>query len=224
MKLNPLWLLPIFALLATTASYAAAPLKTQKQKFSYTVGFQVGSNFKRKGLDLDINALFQAIRDVQGGKKPRLTQEQMQQAVANYQQGVVAKRKALADKNLKLAQAYLGKNKKKKGVKVTVSGLQYEILKKGTGSKPKITDKVEVHYHGTLIDGRIFDSSVNRGQTATFPIKGVIKGWQEVLPMMKKAAKWRVTIPPNLAYGENAPPNIGPNAALIFEVELIDIK
>lgn len=224
MKLNPLWLLPISALLATTIVHAATPLKTQKQKFSYTVGFQVGSDFKRKGLDLDINAVVQAIRDVQGGKKPKLTQKQMQQAVANYRQAVVAKRKALADKNLKLAQAYLEKNKKKKGVKVTASGLQYEVLKKGKGSKPRITDKVEVHYHGTLIDGRIFDSSVNRKQTATFPINGVIKGWQEALPMMKKGAKWRLTIPPKLAYGEKAPPNIGPNAALIFEVELIDIK
>ena len=224
MKLNPFWLLPIFALLATTASHAAAPLKTQKQKFSYTVGFQVGMDFKRKGLDLDTDALFQAIRDVQSKKKPRLTQKQMDQSITNYKQVLIAKRKALADKNLKLAQTYLEKNKKKKGVKVTASGLQYEVMKKGKGSKPKITDKVEVHYHGTLIDGRIFDSSVKRGKTATFQVNGVIKGWQEALPMMKKGAKWRVTIPPNLAYGENAPPNIGPNAVLIFEVELIDIK
>ncbi len=224
MKLYTFWLLPIFALLVTTVSHAAAPLKTQKQKFSYTVGFQVGSDFKRKGLDLDINALFQAIRDVQGGKKPRLTQGQMQQAVANYKQALITKHKALADKNLKLAQAYLGKNKKKKGVKVTDSGLQYEILKKGTGSKPKATDKVEVHYHGTLIDGRIFDSSVNRGQSATFPINGVIKGWQEAIPMMKKGAKWRITIPPQLAYGTQGRPGIPANSALIFEVELIDIK
>ncbi len=224
MKFNPFWLLPIFTLLATTATHAAAPLKTQKQKFSYTVGFQVGMDFKRKGLDLDTNALIQAIRDVQSKKKPRLTQKQMEQAVANYKQAMMAKRKAMIDKNLKLALAYLERNKKKKGVKTTASGLQYEVLKKGYGSKPKLTDEIEVGYHGTLIDGRIFDSSVNRGKTATFKINGVIKGWQEALPMMKKGAKWRITIPPNLAYGESAPPNIGPNAVLIFEVELIDIK
>ncbi len=223
MKLNLFWLLPIFTLLAT-ATHAAAPLKTQKQKFSYTVGFQVGMDFKRKGLDLDTNALIQAIRDVQNKKKPRLTQKQMKQAVANFKQAMMAERKAMADKSLKLALAFLEKNKKKKGVRTTASGLQYEVLRKGTGSKPKLTDEIEVNYHGTLIDGRIFDSSVNRGQTATFKINGVIKGWQEALPMMKKGAKWRITIPPNLAYGESAPPNIGPNAALIFEVELIDIK
>lgn len=223
MKLISFWLLPILALLVTAATQAAS-LKTQKQKFSYTVGYQVGLDFKRKDLDLDVNALVQAIRDMQAGKKPRLTQDQMKKAVANYQKAVSAKRKALAGKKLELAKAYLEKNKKKKNVKVLKSGLQYEVLKKGTGSKPKTTDKVEVHYHGTLIDGRIFDSSVNRGQTATFAINRVIKGWQEVLPMMKKGAKWRVTIPPGLAYGENGPPNIGPNAALIFEIELIDIK
>lgn len=223
MKLISFWLLPILALLVTAATQAAS-LKTQKQKFSYTVGYQVSLDFKRKDLDLDVNALVQAIRDMQAGKKPRLTQDQMKKAVANYQKAVSAKRKALAGKKLELAKAYLEKNKKKKNVKVLKSGLQYEVLKKGTGSKPKTTDKVEVHYHGTLIDGRIFDSSVNRGQTATFAINRVIKGWQEVLPMMKKGAKWRVTIPPSLAYGENGPPNIGPNAALIFEIELIDIK
>jgi len=224
MKLNSFWLLPISALLVATAAHAATPLKTQKQKFSYAVGVQVSQDFKRQGLDLDTNAVVQAIRDIQGGKKPRLSPEQMQQAVVNFQQGLAAKHKALADKNLKLALAYLGKNKKKKGVKVTDSGLQYEVLKRGSGSKPKITDKVEVHYHGTLIDGRIFDSSVNRGQTTTFPINGVIKGWQEAIPMMKKGAKWRITIPPEIAYGVQGRPGIPPNSALIFEVELIDIK
>lgn len=223
MKLNPLWLLPILALLATTAIQAAS-LKTQKQKFSYTVGYQVGMDFKRRGLDLDVNAVIRAIRDTQAGKKSRLTSKQMEKAFTNHRGAELAKRKTLAVKKLALANAYLEKNKKKKNVKVSKSGLQYEVLKKGKGSKPKITDKVEVHYHGTLIDGRIFDSSVNRGRTATFAVNRVIKGWQEILPMMKKGAKWRVTIPPGLAYGENGPPNIGPNAALIFEIELIDIK
>lgn len=224
MKLISIWLLPVATLLVVTAANAATPLKTQKQKFSYAVGVQIGQNFKRQGMDLDTNAVVQAIRDIQGGKKPRLTPEQMQQAVANYQQALAAKHKALADKNLGLAQAYLAENKKKKGVKTTDSGLQYEVLKKGKGSKPKVTDKVEVNYHGTLIDGRIFDSSINRGQTATFPINGVIKGWQEAIPMMKKGAKWRITIPPELAYGTQGRPGIPPNSALIFEVELIDIK
>ncbi|MFV1996628.1 MAG: FKBP-type peptidyl-prolyl cis-trans isomerase [Acidiferrobacterales bacterium] len=224
MKLISIWLLPVAALLVATAAHAATPLKTQKQKFSYAIGVKIGQNFKRQEMDLDTNAVVQAIRDVQGGKKPKLTPKQMQQAIEEYQKALMAKHKALADKNLGLALAFLEKNKKKKGVKVTTSGLQYEVLKKGGGSKPKVTDKVEVNYHGTLIDGRIFDSSVNRGQSATFPINGVIKGWQEVIPMMKKGAKWRIVIPPALAYGAQGRPGIPPNSALIFEVELIDIK
>jgi FKBP-type peptidyl-prolyl cis-trans isomerase FklB len=212
-------------LLVPGIAFSAAPLKTQKQKFSYTIGFQVGMDFKRKGLDLDTDALLQAIRDVQEGKQPRLNQEQMQQALTNYKNELDAKRKEMADTNLKLSKAFLDENKKKKGVKQTASGLQYEVLKSGSGAKPKATDQVEVHYHGTLIDGRVFDSSVNRGQTVTFPVNGVIKGWQEALQMMKKGSKWRVAIPPDLAYGPNgSPPVIAPNMALVFEIELIDIK
>jgi FKBP-type peptidyl-prolyl cis-trans isomerase FklB len=199
--------------------------KSQKEQFSYTVGFQVGLDFKRKGLDIDPDAVTQAIRDVLADKEPRLSQEQMQAALQNFQQEMMEKRKALAEENLKKSQAYLDKNKGKSGVKVTASGLQYEVLQAGTGAKPKLTDSVEVHYHGTLTDGRVFDSSVKRGKSVTFPINGVIPGWQEALPMMKKGSKWRVTIPPELAYGPNgSPPAIGPNEALVFEIELIDIK
>lgn len=218
-------LMALTVMLIPGIAMSAAPLKTQKQKFSYTVGFQVGMDFKRKGLDLDTEALVQAIRDTQDGTKPRLTQEEMQLALTNYKEAMEAKRKELADTNLKLSQAFLDQNKTKKGVKVTASGLQYEVLKAGTGAKPKATDSVEVHYHGTLIDGRVFDSSVNRGQTVTFPLNGVIKGWQEALQMMKKGAKWRIAIPPDLAYGPmGSPPVIAPNMALVFEIELIDIK
>jgi len=218
-------LLALTVMLIPGIAMSAAPLKTQKQKFSYTIGFQVGMDFKRKGLDLDTEALLQAIRDVQEGKQPRLTQEQMQQALTNYKTELDAKRKELADTNLKLSQAFLDQNKTKKGVKVTASGLQYEVFKAGSGAKPKATDSVEVHYHGTLIDGRVFDSSVNRGQTVTFPLNGVIKGWQEALQMMKKGAKWKVAIPPDLAYGPmGSPPVIAPNMALVFEIELVDIK
>lgn len=218
-------LLALTVILIPGIAMSAAPLKTQKQKFSYTIGFQVGMDFKRKGLDLDTEALLQAIRDVQEGKQPRLNQEEMQQALTNYKTELDAKRKELADTNLKLSQAFLDQNKAKKGVKVTASGLQYEVIKAGSGAKPKATDSVEVHYHGTLIDGRVFDSSVNRGQTVTFPLNGVIKGWQEALQMMKKGSKWRVAIPPDLAYGPmGSPPVIAPNMALVFEIELIDIK
>jgi FKBP-type peptidyl-prolyl cis-trans isomerase len=222
---TPRTMIALAIMLIPGVAMSAAPLKTQKQKFSYTIGFQVGMDFKRKGLELDTEALLQAIRDTQDGKQPRLTQEQMQQALNNYKEALDAKRKELADTNSKLSLAFLEQNKAKKGVKVTASGLQYEVLKAGKGPKPKATDSVEVHYHGTLIDGRVFDSSVNRGQSVTFPVNGVIKGWQEALQMMKKGSKWKVAIPPDLAYGPmGSPPVIAPNMALVFEIELIDIK
>jgi FKBP-type peptidyl-prolyl cis-trans isomerase FklB len=226
MKLKLLWATLLTLTLAVPGiAKSAKALTTQKQKFSYTVGYQVGMDFKRKGLDLDTEAVVQAIRDAQEGKKPKLDQQQMQQAMNNYKEALAAKRKEIADTNLKLSKAFLDQNKTKKGVKVTASGLQYEVLKAGSGTKPKASDTVEVHYHGTLIDGRVFDSSVNRGQTVSFPVSGVIKGWQEALQMMKKGAKWRVAIPPDLAYGPvGSPPVIAPNMALVFEIELIDIK
>jgi FKBP-type peptidyl-prolyl cis-trans isomerase FklB len=226
MKSKLLWaILLTLTLVAPGIAKSANVLTTQKQKFSYTVGYQVGMDFKRKGLDLDTDAFVQAIRDAQEGKKPKLDEQQMQQAMNTYKEALVAKRKEIADTNLKLSKAFLDQNKTKKGVKVTPSGLQYEVLKAGTGAKPKASDTVEVHYHGTLIDGRVFDSSVNRGQTVSFPVNGVIKGWQEALQMMKKGAKWRVAIPPDLAYGPaGKPPVIAPNMALVFEIELIDIK
>lgn len=226
MKSKLLWTTLLTLTLAISGiAKSAKALTTQKQKFSYTVGYQVGMDFKRKGLDLDTDAVVQAIRDAQEGKKPKLDPQQMQQAMNNYKEALAAKRKEIADTNLKLSKAFLDQNKTKKGVKVTASGLQYEVLKAGSGAKPKASDTVEVHYHGTLIDGRVFDSSVNRGQTVSFPVGGVIKGWQEALQMMKKGAKWRVAIPPELAYGPaGSPPVIAPNMALVFEIELIDIK
>lgn len=226
MKSKLLWTTLLTLTLAIPGiAKSAKALTTQKQKFSYTVGYQVGMDFKRKGLDLDTDAVVQAIRDAQEGKKPKLDPQQMQQAMNNYKEALAAKRKEIADTNLKLSKAFLDQNKTKKGVKVTASGLQYEVLKAGSGAKPKASDTVEVHYHGTLIDGRVFDSSVNRGQTVSFPVGGVIKGWQEALQMMKKGAKWRVAIPPELAYGPaGSPPVIAPNMALVFEIELIDIK
>jgi FKBP-type peptidyl-prolyl cis-trans isomerase FklB len=226
MKSKLLWTTLLTLTLAIPGiAKSAKALTTQKQKFSYTVGYQVGMDFKRKGLDLDTDAVVQAIRDAQEGKKPKLDPQQMQQAMNNYKEALAAKRKEIADTNLKLSKAFLDQNRTKKGVKVTASGLQYEVLKAGSGAKPKASDTVEVHYHGTLIDGRVFDSSVNRGQTVSFPVGGVIKGWQEALQMMKKGAKWRVAIPPELAYGPaGSPPVIAPNMALVFEIELIDIK
>lgn len=227
MKSRLSWTILLVAAVAVSgAAEAAKALKTQKQRFSYTIGYDFGTKFKRQGMDFDNDIVIQAIRDALEEKKPKLTREQMQTAINNYKEKKAAQHKEISETNLKLSKAFLKQNKKKKGVKVTASGLQYEILKAGTGARPKATDKVEVHYHGTLIDGRVFDSSVSRGQSVTLPAGGdIIKGWQEALQKMKKGAKWRIAIPPDLAYGEmGRPPIISPNMALVFEIELIDIK
>lgn len=198
---------------------------TQKEKVSYAIGVQIGNNLKGQGLtDIDSKAVGQAIADILAGNKLQVSQEDMQAALAAYQQEMVKKRKAEADAAKAKGDEFRNKNKKRKGVKTTKSGIQYEILKAGKGDKPKATDKVTVHYHGTLIDGTVFDSSVKRGQPASFPLDGVIKGWQEVVQLMPVGSKWKVVIPPELAYGERgAGGTIGPNETLVFEIELLSI-
>jgi FKBP-type peptidyl-prolyl cis-trans isomerase FklB len=214
-----------FLLLGATVVAQGAELKTEKQRFSYTLGFQVGADFKRKGIEIDPNTFAAAIADVAAGKKPALSQEQMQAALENYRQTMIARVQALAAENQKAGDAYREANRKKAGVKELPNGLQYKVLKEGSGKQPQPSDTVEVHYRGTLVDGREFDSSYNRKETVTFPLTGVIKGWQEILPLMKIGEKREVVIPPELAYGPNgSPPAIGPNSTLIFEIELIGIK
>lgn len=212
---------------AIGSSYAAdKKYNTQKEKLSYALGVQIGSNMKSQGItDVDAKAIGAAIADVMKGSKLQLSNEEMQAALTAYQQEMQKKRSAAADTAKAKGDKFLAENKKRKGVKVTDSGLQYEVLKEGKGEKPTATDTVTVHYHGSLIDGTVFDSSVKRGQPATFPLNGVIKGWTEIVQMMPVGSKWKVVIPPELAYGENgAGGSIGPNETLIFEIELISIK
>lgn len=190
---------------------------------SYSVGVLVAQNLKAQGLD-KINAadLARAIEDVISGKEPIIRPEDANRNLQTYMQEKAAK---AGEENLKTGQEYLAKNAERPEVKTTDSGLQYEILTEGTGAKPAATDKVTVHYHGTLIDGKVFDSSVDRGQPATFPVNGVIPGWVEALQLMPVGSKWRLFIPSDLAYGaRGAGGDIGPNATLIFDVELININ
>lgn len=221
---SKIFAIAILSALAFTTS--AAEYKTQKERLSYAVGVQMGSSLKQQGItDLDAKVVGQAIADVLAGAKFKVSQQDMQAAITAYQQEATAKRNATAGKQKASGDAFRAKNKKNKGVKELANGIQYEVLKAGKGAKPKKTDTVTVHYHGTLIDGKVFDSSVKRGKPATFPLNGVIKGWQEVLPLMPTGAKWKVVIPPELAYGERgAGGSIGPNETLIFEIELIEIK
>jgi FKBP-type peptidyl-prolyl cis-trans isomerase FklB len=215
---------------ATAAKTAAAPvpLKTQKEKFSYAVGMKMGENFKKQSVPVDSSILARGIRDAIAGKTA-LTDEEAQAAIGAMQKEVQArmqeKNKEAADANKKTGEVFLAANKGKEGVVTLPSGLQYKIEKAGTGPKPTATDSVVCNYRGTLIDGKEFDSSYKRGQPATFPVTGVIKGWTEALQLMPVGSKWQLFIPSDLAYGDRgAGADIGPGATLVFEVELMSIE
>ena len=213
------------------AAFAAdAPkLKGDKEKLSYSIGMDIGGNLKRGSVDVDPDLLVRGLKDSYGGGKTVLSEDEARKTIATYQKARTAKQAEakvkLSEKNKADGEKFLAENAKKKGVKSLPSGLQYMEITPGKGKSPKASDTVTVHYKGTLIDGTEFDSSYKRGQPATFPVSGVIPGWIEALQLMKEGAKWRLFIPSNLAYGERgAGRDIGPNATLIFEVELISVK
>jgi FKBP-type peptidyl-prolyl cis-trans isomerase FklB len=203
-------------------------LKDLKDKESYSLGYQFGQSLKLQGLDINLEVYTSGIRDALGGTKPPLSQEEMQKTVSELQQRLMAARqkelKEMGVKNLAEGKAFLEENKKKEGVKTLPSGLQYKVLKEGTGKTPKATDEVTVNYKGTFINGTEFDSSYKRGKPATFQLDKVIRGWTEALQVMKEGSKWQLFIPPDLAYGDRGGGPIPPNTTLIFEVELISVK
>lgn len=216
-------------LLATQVSATEnAVLKTQKDKLSYTIGINVGKNMKQLPAEIDSENFLKGFKDALSGAKPVLSEEEMRTVMTAFQKEMAAKQtermKVIGEKNKKEGEAFLAANKKKEGVKTLKSGLQYKVIKEGTGKTPKATDKVSCQYQGTLIDSTEFDSSYKRGEPATFPVNGVIPGWTEALQLMKVGSKWQLFVPSNLAYGEKgAGPLIGPNAVLIFTVELVSI-
>jgi FKBP-type peptidyl-prolyl cis-trans isomerase FklB len=200
-------------------------LKDLKDKVSYSVGLSVGSNFKKQGQDLNPDALLAGLKDALSGKPPALSDKEMQETMEAWNKQMEDKQKAAGEKNAADGVKFLAENKSKNGVKTTASGLQYKVIKEGTGAQPKATDTVTVNYRGTLINGTEFDSSYKRGQPATFPVSGVIKGWTEALQLMKTGSKYQLFIPSSLAYGERAiSADIASNSTLIFEVELLDVK
>ncbi len=211
-------------------SKAAAPAATSSatvdQKVSYGLGFQMGASLpKDGGLTLDQAELAAGCADAIAGSKMKYTEAELQAAFQAMQQKLQAASAAQAQKNLTASNDYLAKNKTKTGVKTTASGLQYEVLKKGLGgAKPKATDTVKVHYHGTLIDGTVFDSSVQRGEPVEFPLNRVIPAWTEALQLMSVGDKFKLTVPPSIGYGAQGNGKIPGNAVLIFEVELLSIK
>jgi len=219
------------------AADPAPALKDQKDKVSYSIGMDIGRNIKRQNLELNVDALAAGIRDAIGGGTTALTDDEAREVMNAYRTEMQAKQQSMAkeqgDKNKKEGETFLAENQKKEGVKThtvklpsgTNAVLQYKVVTAGTGPKPSTNDTVITHYRGTLIDGTEFDSSYKRGEPATFPVTGVIKGWTEALLLMPVGSKWQLFIPSELAYGERgAGRQIGPNATLIFDIELVGIQ
>jgi FKBP-type peptidyl-prolyl cis-trans isomerase FklB len=215
------------------ASFAAAAqdapeLKTDKDKFSYALGMKFGEGFRSQGLDVDPAVFAKALAESFNGGKTAMTDQEMQTLLATAAQEIRKKQAAQqAEKGAaaqKEGEAFLAANKTKEGVVTLPSGLQYKILQAGTGEKPTPDDTVVCNYKGTLINGTEFDASEKHGGPASFPVKGVIAGWTEALQLMPMGSKWQLFVPSSLAYGAQGPADIGPNATLIFEVELVSIQ
>lgn len=231
--MNAIWTAAIMMVGLTgcqNTSEKQVKLETQTDKVSYSIGLNIGQNMKRDSIKINADALLRGILDASLDSAGRLmTEAQMQETMTAFQQEMQKKQQESArvagEKNRAEGDAYLANNAKKPGVVTLPSGLQYRIITQGTGKKPSATSTVSTHYVGRLINGTEFDSSVKRGQPATFPCNGVIKGWTEALLMMPVGSKWELAIPPALAYGEaGAGGVIPPNAVLVFEVELLSIQ
>ncbi|OHE54750.1 MAG: peptidylprolyl isomerase [Thermodesulfovibrio sp. RBG_19FT_COMBO_42_12] len=229
MKFHLIGVLGILLLVGQVGAEEKPALKDQKDKVSYSIGMDIGNNLKKQSIDIDPDILAQGIKDTFSGGRTLLTEQEFRDTLTAFQIELRAKQiertKELAEKNKTEGESFLAENKKKEGVITLPSGLQYKIVKEGTGETPKLEDTVTVNYRGTLIDGTEFDSSYRRGQPATFSVKGVIAGWTEALQLMKVGSKWQLFVPSNLAYGERgAGRDIEPNATLIFDIELLSIK
>jgi FKBP-type peptidyl-prolyl cis-trans isomerase FklB len=216
-------------ILLVSLQATAAGLDTVEQKASYSYGIDIIKNLKKQGIVLDLPAFTRGLQAGDKGGDYALTQQEMNAAKAQYQlkarEKLVAEQARIGKKNKAAGDAFLAANKSKPGVITTGSGLQYKILKPGNGKTPAANDTVVTHYRGTLIDGREFDSSYSRNQPATFPVKGVIKGWTEALQLMKEGGKWELYIPSELAYGKSKRSElIQPNSTLVFEIELLEVK
>ncbi len=214
---------------ANSEQKASIELKDQQDKVTYSIGYNIGNNLKQQKVEVKADVLAKGIDDALAGKAQMMTQEEMQETMKQFQSEQMAKmqkeREKASEKNKTEGEKFLSENKNKEGVVTLESGLQYKVVEAGKGNIPTADDTVVVHYKGTLLDGAEFDSSYKRGQPATFPVKGVIPAWTEALQLMKEGAKWQLFIPSNLAYGERgAGGTIGPNATLLFDVELIEIK
>ena len=218
----------LLLVLTVGAAYAADKPSTKLEKVSYSIGMNIASNMLNQNLEIDADQLAAGLKAKLKGEETLLTDVEMAEVLTAFQQEMqmkqMAEAAAAAAEAEKASTEFLATNGKKDGVVTLDSGLQYKVIKEGTGATPKVDSKVKVHYKGTLMDGTVFDSSYDRGEPASFPVNGVIKGWTEALQLMKEGAKWQLVIPADLAYGERgAPPTIPANAVLVFDVELLEI-
>jgi len=219
----------VLAVLIFTTNTWAIELDTEQKKLGYIIGMDIGKSLKDQGTEVDLDSLISAIRSTYNGEELALTTEEAAQVRKDYIEKRQAEQQAQAaaagQTNLVAGQKFLAENATKEGVQTTASGLQYKVITMGDGAKPVATDTVKVHYRGTLLDGTEFDSSYARNEPISFGLNRVIAGWTEALQLMKPGAKWQLTIPAELAYGERgAGQDIGPNATLLFEVELISFE
>ena len=211
------------------APAAAAPaVAVDKTKMSYAVGYQFGADLKERGVDIDINGVIRALQDGFAGKEVAYPREQLAQQMelleSKLRKEAEAKYNKLAAENKATSTKFMTDNRAKKGIVVLPSGIQYRVIEEGNGARPTATSEVTVHYRGSLISGYEFDSSFARGVPAKFQVDQVLKGWQEVLPLMRVGDNWQIFLPPEMAYGERGPRPIGPNQALIFDIKLIEVK
>ncbi len=218
--------LTILVMLAS-GSALAQDVDSEKGKLSYAVGWDIGADIKRRSTEFDVESLIAAIRDVVADKEPQVTTEEMRTLLTALQEKVRAEQveqfRVLSEKNQAESEAFLLANKAKTGIVVLPSGVQYRIIEEGDGARPGLESKVTVHYRGSKLDGREFDSSFARGTPEEFTVNAVLKGWQEVLPLMKAGSTWQIFVPPEMAFGARGNPPVGPNEALMFDLKLVEI-
>ncbi len=218
--------LAILTMLASGIALAQ-DVTTEKGKLSYSVGWDIGADIKRRSTEFDVESLITAIRDVVAESEPKVSAVEMRTLLTALQEKVRAEQieqfRILSEENQAKSEAFLAANKSKLGIVVLPSGVQYRIIEEGDGPRPGLDSKVSVHYRGSKLDGREFDSSFARGTPEEFSVNVVLKGWQEVLPLMKQGATWQIFIPPELAFGNRGNPPVGPNEALMFDLKLVEL-
>lgn len=218
--------LAILTMLASGIALAQ-DVTTEKGKLSYSVGWDIGADIKRRSTEFDVESLITAIRDVVAESEPKVSAVEMRTLLTALQEKVRAEQieqfRILSEENQAKSEAFLTANKSKLGIVVLPSGVQYRIIEEGDGPRPGLDSKVSVHYRGSKLDGREFDSSFARGTPEEFSVNVVLKGWQEVLPLMKQGATWQIFIPPELAFGNRGNPPVGPNEALMFDLKLVEL-